>query len=204
MAGDLGRAVIVRKTLKEISRQARVVDQMLTAHATLRDRYARRSNITTLAVLGCSIILCSITFLPDYALAPLGVTATAARALIGGISALIFFLSVLELTVMWGKLSVQHAIAAETLGKLKLEYRVVLSAGKATASKYAQLSSEYAQLMDELPRIPDRKFASLKAYHLRKIRLSQMIDLHVGSPIFLLRLRLACDGLFRSKAEVEK
>jgi hypothetical protein len=124
--------------------------------------------------------------------------------LIGGISVLIFFLSVLELTVRWGKLSVQHAIAAEALGKLKLEYRVVLSAGKATASKYTQLSSEYAQLMDELPRIPDRKFASLKAYHLRKIRLSQMIDLHVGSPIFLLRLRLAWEGLFRSKVEVAK
>lgn len=186
-------------TEDEVKRQSRVVDQMLSMHSALRDRYARRAKLLTLGILGCSVILCTVTFLPDDALKPLGVSASANRFLIGGFSSIIFFLSIVELCVSWGEVSRRHGEASESLAKFKQQHRAATCSGKVEPGMCAKLTEEFGRLMAELPRIPDKQFPSLKAYHLRKVRLSQMIDSHVGCPVWLLRLRLAWRGMFGKK-----
>jgi hypothetical protein len=92
-------------TPEELNRQARVVDQMLSMHSALRDRYARRAKWLTLGVLGCSVILCTVTFLPDDALAFMRVSPFASRVIVGVFSSLVFFLSLVDLCVAWEKAS---------------------------------------------------------------------------------------------------
>jgi len=186
-------------TPEELNRQARVVDQMLSMHSALRDRYARRAKCLTLGVLGCSVVLCTVTFLPDDALGFMGVSPFANRVIVGVLSSLVFFLSLVDLCVAWGKASWRHGEAAETLAKFKHRYRTAISAGTVATGDGAELTREFGQVMAALCPIPDKQFASLKAYHLRKVRLSQMIDAHAGCPVWWLRLRLVWEGVFGRK-----
>jgi hypothetical protein len=87
----------------------------------------------------------------------------------------------------------------ETLAKLKHRYRTATSAETAATDGGEQLSREFGQALAALPPIPDKLFPSLKAYHLRKVRLSQMIDAHIGCPVWWLRLRLVWEGVFGKK-----
>lgn len=189
-------------TEEEAKRQYRVIDQMLSMHSALRDRYARRAKALTIGILGCSVILCTVTFLPDDALQPLGVSSSGNRFIIGGFASIVFFLSLLDLCVSWGKVSRRHEEASEMLAKLKQKHRAAMCGGKIEPAACAALTEEFSRIMAELPRIPDKQFGSLKAYHLRKIRLSQMIESHVGCPVWLLRLRLVWEGI-RGKKDRE-
>ena len=186
-------------TPEEVNRQARVVDQMLSMHSALRDRYVRRATLLTLGILGCSVILCTVTFMPDDALNPLGVSASANRFVIGGFSGVVFFLSIVELCVSWAEVARRHGEASESLAKLKQQYRAAVSGREVECSACAKLTEEFGRVMAKLPRIPDKQFPSLKAYHLHKVCLSQMIDSHVGCPVWLLRLRLVWEGMFGKK-----
>lgn len=182
-------------TDREVKRQYRVVDQMLSMHSALRDRYARRGKALTLGILGCSVLLCTVTFLPDDALNPIDISPSASRFLIGGFSSIVFFLSLLGVLVNWGDVSRQHGEAAQLLARLKHKYRKVLRGDVVDPDACAALSDEFVSLTPGLPRIPESQFTSLKADHLLKIRLSQMIDTHAGCPVWLLRLRLMWQGI---------
>jgi len=142
------------------------------------------------------VILCTAAFLPDDALAFLGVSAKATKVIIGFSSSLILFLSIANLCVDWGSLSGRYGEAADRLAKAKGRFREVLNKEAPIApEEAAKLSAEYNQALDGLPRIPDRQFAKLKAYHHRKVRLSQMIEKFVGCPVWVLRWRLLREGL---------
>ena len=186
---------------KEVKRQARVVDQMLSMHSALRDRYSRKAIGLTIVILGLSVVLCTITFLPDSALEPLGISAAANRFIIGGLGSLVFFLALMELFLRWQAISVHHSDAAEELAKLKLQYRTALSRGEVDPGACEMLKQAYEACMEKLPPIPERLFPSLKSHHLRKIRLSQMIDSNPGSPVWFLRLRLLWAGIRGKKDE---
>jgi len=184
---------------EEVKRQLRVLDQMLSMHSALRDRYARREKLLTLGIMGCSVILCTVTFLPDDALTFVGISTSAKRFVIGGFASIVFFLSIAQLCVNWGKVATRHCNASEALAKLKHQYRAAMPTTGTQSSVCAELTQEYCKVMGKLPSIPDRQFASLKAYHLRKVRLSQMIDSRVGCPLWLLKLLLMWQGVRGSK-----
>ncbi len=179
----------------EIERQQRVPDQMLTMYSLLRDRYARRSICLTLGILASSVVLVACTFLPETALAMVNISPFATKVVLGVFSSLILFLSIADLRVDWKERSRQYGEAADRLASVKLRFRVALSGTQSLPDPTgAELMREYNDAIKGLPRIPDRQFLKLKAYHLRKVRLSQMIDGAVGCPIWVLRLRLLKHG----------
>lgn len=185
----------------ELKRQSRVADQMLTAYAVLRDRYACRATTLTLGILGSSVVLVACTFLSDDALIIVGISPFVTKIVVGAFSSFILFLSIAELRVDWRERSRQYADAAERLAKLKSKYRALLSEEEHTLpDQIAEITKEYNSTMDGLPRIPENQFVKLKAYHLRKVRLSQLVDNSVGCPVWILRLRILFQG-WRGKTE---
>lgn len=179
----------------EIARQQRVVDQMVTMYSVLRDRYARRAVGLTLGLFLVSVVLVTCTFLPEDVLIDVGVSAKSTRIVLGLSSGLALFLSVAELALRWREVSQRYGDAADRLAKVKAEARTLLATASVTDDQRSDLSKRMLAAMEGLPRIPDRKFVALKAYHQRKVELSRMSDRAVGAPVFYLRVRLFLRGL---------
>jgi hypothetical protein len=180
---------------EEIARQHRVVDQMVTMYSVLRDRYAGRAMTLTLGIFLSSAILVTCTFLPSDALLEAGVSPKVAHVTLGFASGIVLFLSVADLALKWREVSQHYGDAADRLAKVKAEARTLMSTASTTDQQRDDLSKRMLAAMEGLPRIPDRKFLSLKAYHQRKVELSRMSDRSVGAPLFWLRLRLLVRGL---------
>lgn len=180
---------------EELERKQRVADQMVTQYSVLRDRYALRATLLTLSILLSSVILCTLTFFPD-AVAAIGVNATAVTILLGAFSSLVLFASVAELCLNWREKSERFGEAADRLARVKSRVREILSCEESPrASDIVDVCKKYDEALDGLPKISDRQFVSLKAYHLRKVALSKLCDETVGCPVFILRLLLWWRGI---------
>lgn len=183
----------------EFDRQYRVLDQMISMHASLGQRFNRRALVLTCGLLFSSALLCSLTFAPDSILEYFGIEASKAKLLLGGFSALVFALSIIQLRVNWEHTGQKHSEAAKRLAPLKHRYRECQAkAGAEKETMERSVSEEYARVMQELPQIPDRWFLALKAGHCFKRELSKAIDKHPTAPVWFLKLRLRCRGVIQS------
>jgi hypothetical protein len=187
----------------ELDRRRRVVDVMVSAHARLRDRYHRRALVVDLAIFAGSTILCATVFVDPQLISSTSLSETGARGLLGGMSVLIFFLSIVAMLFEWKEAAGRHGRAAIVLGDLKAKGRLLaagVQSGSPEAEEFVRL---YDSLMPTLPPIPDDQFVKLKAYHRRKVELSQAIDHNPNAPVFVLRLKLRFDGIaaaFRTRS----
>jgi hypothetical protein len=174
----------------EYRRKFRVLDQMLTAHSTLRDRYRRRSVGLTLAVLALSVAATAVAFISGEKTVDIGIFSWHLQAVAGLLTVVIFLLALLDLVVDWRRDSWGHDDAARRLGELKLRFRGATLTDDAVDTGAMDLADEYERTMNAIVPVPDSSFLKLKAKHKRKIAISQMLDTEPGVPIWLLRLRL--------------
>lgn len=185
---------------EEIERRFRNADQMATMYSVLRDRYSLRSTWLTLGIMGASVILCACTFLPDDALLAVGLTPFGTKLVLGGASALILFLSIAELKVDWKDRSRRYGEAAEAVAAVKGKYRAQRNSEiQLTPDLITELFNLYDSTMSRIPRVPDSQFVALKSHHLRKVKLSQMVDARPGCPLWILKFRLLWDGCYGKK-----
>lgn len=179
----------------EIERRFRVADQMVTMYSVLRDQYSARATKLTLGIMASSVILCACTFLPDDALIMVGLSSLGTKVVLGVFSSIVLFLSIAELKVDWKERSGLYGEAAENVAGLKAKYRDVRnSCLQPSPEVIHELAVQYDSIMGSLPGVPDLRFAKLKAYHLKKLKLSQMIDSKPGCPLWILRLQLMWEG----------
>jgi hypothetical protein len=180
----------------EYDRQCNVVDQMLSMHSLLRDSYLRCAFWLNTALLSTSIMLCAFVFATDTVFSVFGLRPDGARIGLGLASVIVLILSIVELRVNWGATAAKHADAASKLALLKAKYRKLYSETRGNdPKKNSRLGREYERIMKEIPPIPDRMFNRLKAKHLVKKRLSQMISEAPETPIWLHWIRLRYRGL---------
>jgi hypothetical protein len=181
----------------ESERQYRLIDQNMTAHAVLRDRYRRRSSAFDISLLCLSIGLNAFVFTDEAALKLIFFGhAVEAKLWIGLISVALLVLSLIGLRVDWDGRSRSHKEAVERLGRLKARYREVHASG-GDADAREELAKEYARTMELLPAIPERSFTRLKAHHQVKRLLSREVDAHPGVPWWILSLRARCHAIWR-------
>lgn len=184
----------------ELDRKFRVLNQMISMHAALRDRYARRALIIDSLLLVCAVVFCASAFATDSALAYLGGTPDRIRYIIRVSSVLAFMLSILSLKIDWKGKSANHKDAATRMSRAMAEFRRNRTEdGGWMAGCAEKLDSAYSEAADNSIPIPESAFVSLKTRHLRKVELSKMLDANPGCPLFVLRLRLLWSSLMRYK-----
>jgi len=187
----------------ELKHHFRIIDMMLTMHSILRDRYQRRAFTADLLVLSSSIILCVVQFLDTDILKTLHIDPKTAQ-IAGGVSSIfILLVSLVSVMVNWSKKAEKHSHAVGELSRLKAQCREILKSDTSedNDARTREQNKECAWALQNVKKIPDRKFNELKALHKRKVALSKMIDDHPGCPLFLLRLKLtlmASQGVFQS------
>lgn len=175
----------------ELSRKFRVLDQTLSMHAALRDRYVRRALVVDLLLLGSSVIFCASAFASDEALSHFGSTPAHVRYVIRIASVVAFAMSVLSLRADWKGKSMQHRDAAAKMSRAIARFRQLRQPdGNWLPDCAPDLERAYWEAMDNSVPIPEADFVKLKARHLRKVALSKMLDTNVGCPLIVLRVRL--------------
>lgn len=183
-------------TEQENERQYKLVDQLLSMHASLRDKYGRRAFWLNTAQIGISLFLCMFAFVGDDVLRSLGYHPPVARFVLGFSAAIALMLSITEFRIDWKTIGSRHVNAVGHLSTLKARYRKGFNESAGSDSKKnLELTTEYQKTMAILPPIPERHFIQLKADHQFKRILSQTLSQNPKAPGWFLRLQLRFQGI---------
>lgn len=174
----------------EYKRRFAVLDMMLTGHSIERDRYGRRSTLLTLLVLALSIVTTMTALIVSNRAIDFGIATMTIQTAVGVLSAVIFFLALVELRVDWRQRASSHERAVDELSKLKAEFRGASFAGGQAQGSGVDLIMAYDHAMEAIVPIPENRFLKVKSRHRRKVGISRMIDVRPGAPIWWLRLCL--------------
>lgn len=173
---------------EEFERMWRVLDMAITGHSILRDRYRRRVKAITLTIMGLSIAAVSLAFAnANSRVALIGIEAELVTW-VGVLSAVIFFLALLDALVDWKRSAWAHEDAALRLSELKSSFRSATISNGVVDTEHAHLRADYEAIMQNVAVIPESSFLSLKAKHRRKVALSRAIDDSPGAPLTYVRL----------------
>lgn len=175
----------------ELDKQYRRLDQTLSMHAKLRDRYAWRALILDVALLACAVVFCATTFVPDSEITKLGLSPETVHLVLGVASVVAFLGSVLGLRVDWKGKEARHRDAAQKLAEVKRLFSGSRGEDKLWHMEKADdLHRAYWEAANSIIEVPEREFLSLKAGHRRKVEISRMLDTMPGVPVFFLRILL--------------
>ena len=188
------------KSKQENERQYRVIDQMLTMHSSYRDRMERRAFWLNTLLIASSVVLTVFAFISDDLLRTLGIDPAISRFLLGWIAVVVLVCAITEFRVDWRTVAGRHDEAVSRLKSLKAKYRKAhTETGGDDDKKNARLTSEYDKTLGDLPSIPDRWFATLKAEHQFKRMLSERISLCPKAPKWYLSLQLRKEGISEAR-----
>ena len=183
-------------TKQENERQYKLVDQLLSMHSSLRDKYKRHAFWLNTAQITISMVLCVFAFVGDDLLSSLGYHSPMARFVLGFSAVIALMLSITEFRVDWKAIGSRHVNAVGHLSALKAKYRKAFNESAGNDSKKdSRLMTEYQKIMAILPPIPERYFLQLKADHQFKRVLSQRIGQNPKAPVWVLRIRLRLEGM---------
>ena len=180
----------------ESERQYRLVDQLLSMHSLLRDRYHFLAFSLNTLQIAASLFLCALAFVADDALQAAGLFPSRTRLALGLGALAVLIIAIAEYRVDWKAAGSRHGEAAGRLGRLKALYRRS-RAQEETEDPEVQksLTEEYERTMSILPPIPDRRFSRLKAHHLFKRALSERLSENPKTFAWFLRAQLRLEGV---------
>jgi hypothetical protein len=165
---------------REYKRRRRVIGWMLTGHATLRDRYTRRSRGLTLIVMALSIIGLILALANgDQQVSVLGI-AGKLQIFLAWLAALTFFVSLVDFVVDWRRRAWSHQDGARRLGELSVLYGRAVDENGEWVVEGVDLTVEYDRVMAAIDPLPDKKAAALKALDNRKRAVFTLIDERPG------------------------
>lgn len=187
---------VCRRSMKgireEAQRQYRVIDMMLSMHSILRDRYRRRAMFMSVVLLCASFVLVAGIFTSPEIMGKLRIDSEVNEAVISICSLIVFLVALIEVKVDWRGQAERNEGAFKALQKLKVSSKELLVDSSLNDE---QIKGRWilinATLNEQIP-IPDKKFAKLKAAHLKKVEISKLISEYPGCGIFLLRFGLFC------------
>jgi len=178
---------------RELDYYYRVVDQTISMHASLRDRYASWASLTDISLMALSGALVAMSLIDPARLSP-SITQPCARAIMVAISFLVFVLSMVTWRVDWKAKASHHDLAIDRLAKVKALCRSLKYEESPTPERITEVCKACAEALAAPPRIPERDFARLKAAHLVKVEVSSLLSDCPGSSIQLVRAALWVRG----------
>lgn len=186
----------MHRSKAENERQYQVIDQMLTMHSSYRDRMERRAFFLNTSLIGFSLFLTVFAFIGDDLLRVLGFDPELTRFALGLVAATLLILSITEYRVDWRSSAHGHGKAASLLSDLKAEYRKChTTAAEKEIEMHSRLTEKYNITMNNLPKIPDRWFNTLKAEHVFKVLLSKRISQSPKTWPWLILIQLRVTGI---------
>jgi hypothetical protein len=184
---------------EEVERIRRVSDMLCTAHAGLRDRYARRALLLDLSILGLSSWLVALAFVQpqiNLALTPLGMD----PRLWGGLLAVAtFFLTIVQLKTNWKGRSDAHKRTLDLYAEVKREAGYLLASGTFDEAASRRVLARYDIASAVGVEVPENDFLPQKRRHRLKIALSKHLDDFPSASLLLTRIKFWCKDNIRGR-----
>lgn len=180
----------------ENERQYESIDQLLSMHSSLRDRYFKRAFLLNTSLISVSLFLCVFTFIGDDLIVSLGYNPSMTRFLIGLSAVVVLVISISEFRVDWRGKGSRHDEAVKLLAGLKAKFRKAYDRYSGDNLEVNnKLTNEYDKTMAILLPISENDFARLKANHQFKRELSYKISSNPKAPHWILRIQLRLEGI---------
>lgn len=180
----------------------RVSDMLCSAHAGLRDKYARWSLGLDLIILASSTWLVALVFVEPRINATLTPFGLDPQIWIGTLGIVTFFLTLLQMKTDWSGKSDAHRHSLSMRARIKRECDHILSSGRAPGlEEYQRLFDRYDLVNEVASHVPENEFLRQKKRHETKIAISRHLDSHPAASIVLTRLRLWYRDNFGSQGE---
>lgn len=182
----------------ELTRICRVSDMLCTAHAALRDRYAKFAFALDLLTLGVSTWLVALAFVEpklNLTLTPFGLDS---QIWVGTLGTGVFFLTLIQIKTDWKGRSDAHKRTLDVYAEVKREAGYLLSAGEYDHDACQRVFSRYDMAASVGVPIPESEFLRQKQRHLVKVALSKALDGRPATSLMWLRARLWCRDTFKA------
>ena len=184
----------------ELEKTLDKIDQRISGHSRLHDCYKGRAIISEILLMGSAIILTISGLADDKYYAFLGLEPVFTRFCFSLYSVVALVVSVIAWKIDWRSIALIHGQARDKLSDLKLECRRVLSDSNTSTEMLENLCKECSIKQTEVEPIPENRFNSLKAWHLRKKELSKYTSNNAGKPYWLIWISFHLSKAF-SKAK---
>lgn len=162
------------------------IDQRISGHSRLHDRYKRRAIVSEILLMGSAIILTISGLADDKYYAFFGLDPAFTRLCFSLYSVLALVVSVIAWKTDWRSIALIHGQARDKLSNLKLECRRALSDYETSPERLEDLCNQCSIKQTEIEPIPENKFNALKAWHLKKKELSKYASKNAGKPYWLI------------------
>lgn len=175
--------------LDELRRIRRVSDSLCTAHAVLRDRFARRALFLDVVILGASIWLVAVAFVEPHVGSKLTPFGWDPQIWVGALATITFFLTVVQIKTDWKARADAHRRTLDLYSEVKREAGYVIAAEKIDDVTFRRVLSRYDMASAVGIEVPESEFLRLKKRHKLKVVLSKHLDEHPSSSLLLMRIR---------------
>jgi hypothetical protein len=175
--------------LDELQRVRRVSDSLCTAHAVLRDRFARRALVLDVIILGFSTWLVAVAFVEPHAGAKLTPYGWDPQIWIGALATATFFLTVVQIKTDWKARADAHRRTLDLYSEVKREAGYAIATEKIDDVTFRRVLSRYDMASAVGIEVPESEFLKLKKRHRIKVALSKHLDEHPSSSLVVMRVR---------------
>ena len=190
-----------RKARDELQRLRRLVDQQVTAHSNMAGSMASAQRIKDITIFAFSILLAATVFVDPAILSLFFANDMSSRLALGVVSLTIFFLSSLSLFLGWTRKAVEHESTSTELFEIEQMIREELAREKFDDDRATLIKKRYDLVNTKAPKLNDKQFLKAKAKHLKKVRLSKMLDRKPHASVICLRFRFWIHDNFYNWAE---
>jgi hypothetical protein len=175
--------------LEELKRISRVSDMMVTAHTSLRERFALLSLFSDISLFSCSLFLTVIVFAdPVFMIKYLGNNYS---FWIGIFSVSTFIFSFIARLLDWKIRAEKHRYAFKTYMNIKFDAAdLIYKIEKNEHADVEQFLERYHALTPTIIAIPERDFLKYKRKHVSKVFISKYIDEHPAVSILVLKIKI--------------
>lgn len=190
----------------QIEKTRKKADLLCSAHANLKDRYAKRAVLLDSFLLISSALL-AVHILADknflQKLTPFGLEY---QTILAVLSIFVFVLSILELRVDWKGKVQAHAKSLALYAEVKRELGYILSSSRIVKADVRRVMSKYDMAAEMGTSISEKDFLTQKKKHRAKIKMSKYLDDFPHANIPLTRLKFfwvdnVANGKIDSKIE---
>jgi len=184
----------------ELENIRRVSDMLCTAHAGLRDAYARKALWSDITILALSTWLVALVFVEPKINASLTPLDLDPQIWIGVLGILTFFLTVLQMKADWNGKSDAHRLSLSMYAEIKRECGYILAPEQElTKEQFQRVFDRYNMVTKIAREVPEGQFLRQKQRHKIKVAISRHLDTHPAASILLTRFRLWYRDNFESR-----